>query len=169
MRADIYKKDVTTFTTAQSDLFKIVDLLIGNDKIKKLLYYQTRDALKQKNLTDEQTLGLMNKNIRVIPQLPIDENVQSYIIIGFDNFITNENNPEFRDNVIVFDVICHLDTWVMEEYQLRPYLLMGQIDGMINNRKLNGIGTANFVSANQLLLDEDLVGFTLVYRVVNDV
>ena len=95
--------------------------------------------------------------------------MQSYIIIGFDGFATNANNPEYRDNIITFDIICHLDSWVMENYQLRPYLIMGEIDGMLNNSKLNGIGTIDFIGANQLLLSSDLAGFSLTYRVINDV
>ena len=46
---------------------------------------------------------------------------------------------------------------------------MGEIDGMLNNSKLNGIGTIDFIGANQLLLSSELAGFSLTYRVINDV
>ena len=169
MRIDLCKKDKTTFATAQKDLFKITEKFIENENLKKLLFHQSKDALDQECLTDAETIGLLHKNIRVIPQLPIDEEVMSYVIVTFDNFTTNAKNPEFRDNIITFDVICHLDTWVMNNYQLRPYMIMGEIDGMFNKKKLNGIGTVEFMSANQLLLSGELAGFTLMYRVINDV
>ena len=169
MKMDLVQTQETTFLTAQKDLFKIVQKFINNEKLKKLLFYPVKDALDRKDLTSEETLGLLHKNIRVIPKLQVSEDVQSYIIIGFDGFITNAKNPEFRDNIITFDVICHFDSWVMENYQLRPYLIMGEIDGMLNKSKLNGIGTVEFISANQLLLSSDLAGFSLTYRVINDV
>ena len=169
MKMDLVQTQETTFLTAQKDLFKIVQKFINNEKLKKLLFYPVKDALDRKNLTSEETLGLLHKNIRVIPKLQVNEDVQSYIIIGFDGFITNAKNPEYRDNIITFDVICHFDSWVMENYQLRPYLIMGEIDGMLNKSKLNGIGTVEFISANQLLLSSDLAGFSLTYRVINDV
>lgn len=169
MKMDLVQTQETTFLTAQKDLFKIVQKFINNEKLKKLLFYPVKDALDRKNLTSEETLGLLHKNIRVIPKLQVSEDVQSYIIIGFDGFITNAKNPEYRDNIITFDVICHFDSWVMENYQLRPYLIMGEIDGMLNKSKLNGIGTVEFISANQLLLSSDLAGFSLTYRVINDV
>ena len=169
MKMDLVQTQETTFLTAQKDLFKIVQKFINNEKLKKLLFYPVKDALDRKNLTSEETLGLLHKNIRVIPKLQVNEDVQSYIIIGFDGFTPNANNPEFRDNIITFDIICHLDSWVMENYQLRPYLIMGEIDGMLNNSKLNGIGTVEFIGANQLLLSSDLAGFSLTYRVINDV
>ena len=169
MKMDLVQTQETTFLTAQKDLFKIVQKFINNEKLKKLLFYPVKDALDRKDLTSEETLGLLHKNIRVIPKLQVNEDVQSYIIIGFDGFTTNTKNPEYRDNIITFDVICHFDSWVMENYQLRPYLIMGEIDGMLNKSKLNGIGTVEFISANQLLLSSDLAGFSLTYRVINDV
>lgn len=169
MKINLVNTHKSTFETTQKDLFKIAEKIMGNEKLKKLLYHTTRDALTRPELTDEQTLGLLHENVRVIPQLVIDKEVKSYIVVTFDNFCPNDNNPEYRDNLITFDVLCDLDIWVMDNYNLRPYLIMGEIDGMLNNKKLNGIGTVDFVSANQLLLSEDLAGFTLVYRVINDV
>lgn len=163
---DFYK---STFQTAEKDLFNIVNKLMSNHNLKKLLYYPVKNALTKEPLTQEQSLGLIHKNIRVTPKLTVEEEVESYVIITFDGFTTNPNNPEYRDNIITFDIICHLDTWVMDNYQLRPYKIMGEIDGMFNEQKLNGIGTIEFVGANQLLLNDELAGYTLMYRVVNDV
>ncbi|MCF0126440.1 MAG: hypothetical protein HUJ68_11950 [Clostridia bacterium] len=159
----------TTFESAQKDLFKIVQLFINNDNLKKLLYYSTKDALERPDLTQEQSLGLLHKNIRVVPQLKAEEELESYIIISFDSFATNSNNPEFRDNVIIFDVLCNLNYWVMENYKLRPYLIMGEIDGMLHKSRLNGIGTLDFAGADLLLLNNEWAGYSLTYRVINDV
>lgn len=168
MNFDFTKQEKATFSAAQKDLFSIVQKFIENKNLNKLLYYQTKDALKKEDLTSEQTVSLIHKNIRVVPKLPVEEEENSYIIITFDSFVTNANNPEFRDNVITFDIICHLDNWLMENYQLRPYMIMGEIDKMLNKKKLNGIGTVNFLSANQLLLSSELAGYSLMYTVVND-
>lgn len=169
MKMDLISLEKSTFETAQKDLFSIVTKIIGNEKLKKLLFYQTKDALDKRNLTNEESLSLLHKNIRVIPKIEKDEFEETYMIITFDNFLTNETNPEFRDNTITFDIICHLDNWIMENYSLRPYLIMGELDGMLNNKKLNGIGVTEFLSANQLILSPTLAGYTIVYRVVNDV
>ncbi len=169
MKANLVEIKKTTFGTAQADLLNIVQKLIGNENLKRLLYYPVKDALSRPKLSTEESIGLMNKNIRVSPRLPLDEDIQSYVLINFDNFTPNKKNPEFRDNIITFDIICHIDAWSLENYQLRPYMIMGEIDGMLTGNKLNGIGKVDFISANQLLLSKDLAGFSLMYRVVNDV
>ena len=46
----------------------------------------------------------------------VDGEVMNYIIISFDNFTTNSSNPEFRNNIIQFDVICHFDEWHLKDY-----------------------------------------------------
>jgi hypothetical protein len=65
--------------------------------------------MNRPKLTEDETLELFGKNIKLIPKLTVDKTVLNYIIINFDNFSPNRNNPEFRDNVIEFDIICHFD------------------------------------------------------------
>ena len=45
--------------------------------------------------------------------------------------------------------------------------IAGYIDGLLNNAKLSGIGTIDFVGCNELILNEDLAGYTLTYRAIN--
>ena len=95
------------------------------------------------------------------------EEVKSYIIIRFDNFAPNVENPYFRDCTVSFDIFCHSDYWDIGDYQLRPYKIAGYIDGLLNRTKLSGIGTFNFFSGQQVVLDEHLSGFSLVYNAVH--
>lgn len=55
----------------------------------------------------------------------------------------------------------------MDNYQIRPLKIAGYIDGILNNTKLTGIGTFNFIGCNELVLDEVLSGYTLSYRAVH--
>lgn len=169
MKLDQHIMQYSTFKTAQADLFKIVDKLMTNEDLKKLLYYSTSDALERENLTDAESIQLIGNNIRVVPKLQLDDEVETYVIITFDNFITNQNNPQYRDNTISFDILSHFDNWSLKDYELRPYKIMGEIDGMLNNKSLNGIGKIDFVNASQLILSNDLGGYSLLYRVINDV
>jgi hypothetical protein len=74
-----------------------------------LLYYTTSDALDKEDIPKEAVYQLFKKNIKIVPKLYVDGSVLNYIIISFDNFTANVTNPEFRDNIISFDIICHFD------------------------------------------------------------
>jgi hypothetical protein len=93
----------------EKDLDIIINYFMKNERLKRLLYYTTKDALDRPAITEEQSIELFGKNIKTVPKLYIDGSVLCYIIISFDNFTPNGENPEFRDNIISFDIICHFD------------------------------------------------------------
>ena len=90
------------------------------------------------------------------------EEVKAYIILSFDDFVPT-TNPEFRDCKVNFDIICHTRYWDIGNYRLRPLKIAGYIDGILNETKLSGIGTFQFLSCNELILNEELSGYTLSY------
>jgi hypothetical protein len=144
----------------------ITNKILKNEKLKRLLYYTTPDALDSKklnDLTEEQSLELFKKHIKIVPKLYLDSSVLSYIIIGFDNFTPNGENPEFRDNIISFDIICHFDQWDLKNFELRPYRIAAEIDSMLNGKHLTGIGELEFLGANQLILNDEFAGVSLMY------
>lgn len=157
----------SSFLSVEKDMNLILNKMLANESLKRLLFHTTPDALKKRNLTDEETYSLIDKNIKRIPKLNIDGDVLNYIIINFDNF-TPSGNPEFRDNIIEFDIICHFDQWNLSDLQLRPYKIAGEIDSMFNGKKLTGIGRTNFLGANQIILNSEFAGFCLMYEAVHD-
>nr|DAD78715.1 MAG TPA: hypothetical protein [Siphoviridae sp. ctB3v5] len=86
----------------------IIGKMLKNERLKRLLFYTTRDALDKPNITEDQSIELIGKNIKTVPKLYVDKDVLNYVYITFDNF-SPSGNPEFRDNIIMFDVICHYD------------------------------------------------------------
>ena len=144
----------------------IVSSMIKNERLKRLLYHTSRDALNQRNLTEDESLSLFGKNIKIVPKLTVDRTVLNYVIISFDNF-TPSGNPEFRDNIIEFDIICHFDQWNLQDFALRPYKIAAEIDSMFNGKHLTGIGELNFLGANQIILTDEFAGLCLMYSAVH--
>ena len=132
MKIDGVKIPKSSFLSTEKDLEIVVNHLCKNERLKRLLYYTTPDAIDKPNLDDEQMIQLFKKNIKLIPKLYVDGSVLNYVVISFDNFIPNDTNPEFRDNIIEFDIVCHYDQWHLKDYQLRPYRIAAEIDSMID-------------------------------------
>ena len=141
--------------------------LLKNERFKRLLFYNSKDAMTRPDLTQEETLGLINKNIKIVPKLYVDGSVLSYVIINFDNFTPNMTNPEFRDNIIEFDIICHFDQWQMEDFKLRPYRIAAEIDSMFDGKHLTGIGELEFVGCSQVILTDEYAGVCLMYAAIH--
>ena len=156
----------SSFLSIEKDLEIIVNHLCKNERLKRLLYYTTPDAIDKPNLDDEQMIQLFKKNIKLIPKLYVDGSVLNYVIINFDNF-TQSGNPEFRDNIIEFDIVCHYDQWHLKDYQLRPYRIAAEIDSMIDKTHLTGIGKLEFLGANQIILTDEYAGLCLMYTAIH--
>ena len=166
MRIDGYHIPKSSFLSVEKDTGIIVNEILKNNRLKKLLYYTTSDAMEKPNLTEDESLSLLGTNIKIVPKLYVDGSVLNYILINFDNFTPSEN-PEFRDNTIQFDIICHFDQWNLRDYALRPYKIAGEIDSMFNLKKLTGIGYLEFVGATQIVLTDEFAGLCLMYRTVH--
>lgn len=154
------------FTQIGKDLQLILEKIVTNDNIAKLLYYGEKDALSKDNLSADIKLSMVNDYIRVVPILPKDIEAKNYIIIQFDNFSPSSTDPmNYKEFLLTFDIFCNFQNWILDNYQLRPYAIMNEIDKMFNMSKLNSSGPINFVGANSLIINENLLGFSLVYRI----
>ena len=168
MKKATYQFPKSSFISIEKDMGTIVDMMLKNNRLKKLLYYNLENCLFQENLTEDQSLELIEDGyIRMVPKLYVDKDVLNYIIISFDNFTPNMTNPEFRDNIISFDIICHFNQWQMPNFQLRPYKIAAEIDTLFNNRHLSGIGELQFLGANQILINDEFGGISLMYSAVH--
>ena len=183
MRVDLVKKIQSSFLSCEKDTETILRRLFiesrpHSDVLKKLLIINTKDCLTSNNQRYQDKINSLNikdlldqQYIRLSPKLKFGEHeeVKSYILISFDNFVPNESNPEFRDCTVTFDVICHTDYWDLDNYQTRPLKIVGFIDGILNNTRLSGIGKFHFLGCNELILDENLSGYTLMFRAIHSV
>lgn len=183
MRVDLFKRISSSFLSCEKDTETILRKLFVesrpySDTLKKLLIINTKDCLTSNNSNYQNKINsfnmkdlIDNQYIRLSPKLTFGEHeeIKSYILISFDNFTPNESNPEFRDCTVTFDIFCHTDYWDLDNYQLRPLKIAGYIDGILNNAKLSGIGKFHFMTLSQLGLDENLSGYTLMYRAIHSV
>lgn len=163
MKIEGYLTPKSSFLSVEKDMELLINKVLANPRLQKYLYYTQKDPLSQPNLTSEQAMELFDKNIKIVPKIYVDKSVLQYMIISFDNF-TPSANPEFRDNTIEFDIICHFDQWKMRDFQLRPYRIAAEIDSMLDKKRLTGIGKLEFIGANKILLTDEYAGLCLMYR-----
>lgn len=181
MKRDVNNNNFnSSFLSCEKDIETILRKLFVESSykeiLKRLLVINTKDCLE---VNTESALAALSKAslsnlikegyIRLEPKLKFGEHeeVKAYIIMSIDNYAPNATNPQFRDCTVNFDIICHTDYWNLGDYRLRPLKIAGYIDGILNECKLSGIGTFNFLACNELILNEDLSGYTLTYRAVH--
>lgn len=182
MRKDLMRTSLkSSFLSCEKDFQTILRRLFIESKpydknLKKLLVINTKDCLDAvdnevyENKVNEMSIAKLRKEgyIKFEPviKIPEDEEIKTYIIISFDNFLPT-SNPEYRDCTVSFDILCHTDCWDIGNYRLRPLKIAGYIDGILNNAKLSGIGELKFRACKELILDNELAGYSLTYEAVH--
>ena len=168
----------SSFLSCEKDTEAIIKKLFVDsrpysDMLKRLLLINTKDCLidmdnpaylnkiKKTSIQDLCEQGYL----RFAPKIPMGENEEckSYILITFDNFAPCTTNEYFRDCIIEIDIICHTECWDIGNFRQRPLKIAGYIDGILNKSRLSGIGTLNFLSCKEIVLDENLSGYCLMY------
>lgn len=183
MKRDIYtNKFNSSFLSFEKDIETILRKLFiesnpYSEILKRLLVINTKDCLDNlespaiKEKLGQMSLAKLRQEgyIKLEPKIamPEHEEVKSYIIVSCDNFSPNNDNPYYRDCTVNFTIVCHLDCWDLGNYRIRPLKIAGFIDGILNEAKLSGIGTFNFVGCDEVVYNEDLAGYTLIYRAVH--
>lgn len=175
-QASLAKDFKSSFLSAEKDQQAIWKKLFMenrpySDYLKRLLVINTNDCLDEsqeqyKQVLKDYSLKKLREDgyLRVVPKLAFGEHeeVKSYIILEFDDY-TPSDNPQFRNCVISFTIISHLDYWELDDYKLRPHQIAGYIDGILDKAKLSGIGELRFLGASQVVLNEYLGGILLRY------
>ena len=67
------KTPISSFLSVEKDMGLMVDKILKNKRLLRLLHYNTEDALDRPNLSPVEEAKLIGKNIRVVPYLNIEE------------------------------------------------------------------------------------------------
>ena len=195
MRKDLitFKSIYSSFLSCPRDIEKILKTLFVSSKpysdiLKRLLIINNKDCLDFSNQKYTQVINsfslgdLIDKGyIRLNSKISrgTHEEVKTYILISFDSFSPDFQSAHYRNYTINFDIVCYNDAWVLTDYQVRPLMICGYIDGILNSLtnesqrlqkdfqsqiQLSGIGEYIFLGCNQHVLNEDLSMYSLSYQ-----
>ena len=167
MKHNSYEYPKSSLLGMPKDAAIIIDRILSNPNLLRLLVYETRDWQSQPLPNGEQIKELFTSHqISSVPKIKIDSKEKTYIRLTYGTVIRNASNPEYRDNTFGIDIICHYDNWDLGDFELRPYRVAGEIDAMLDKTHLTGIGELEFVSATPNVYNEEFAGVSLTYLAV---
>ena len=199
MRVDVIKMRPihSSFFSCEKDTQTILKELFVksrpySDYLKRLLIINNPDCLDKNNqdyqkMIDSKPLSVLRSEgyVRTNPKIARKqfENIKSYIILTYDNFSPNSVDSKFMDCTLNFNIVCYDDEWDLDNFQIRPIIIAGYIDGILNslsddnkiawqnrgsnNIKLSGMGQYSFLGLNLAVLNEDISMYTLSYRALH--
>lgn len=167
MKRNQYEFPKSSFLGMAKDTSLIANKILSNKNVLKLLYYTTPDWEKRPDLTTAQIKSLfINKQISNVPKVVVDREKMNYLRITYDSFTPNAKNPFYRDHLVEIKILCHFDDWDLDNFELRPYRIAGELDSMLDGQHLTGIGELSFLGADQNVYDNEFGGITLRYLAI---
>ena len=155
--------EMSKFKELNENVNKIMYKLIESQDLCKYLYYDTNSPLTEADIDD--TSKLLFDRIFPIPKINVTADTQkSYLVVRFDNF--KLAGVKFKEALIKFDIICHIDLWQMEGTgMLRPYSIANEIDAIFNEQRILGMGRTEFDRADFMAINEFYSGYRVSYRI----
>ena len=167
MKHDFYVQSKSRLLGMPKDAAIIIDRMLSNPNLLKLLVYESRDWKDKPVPTGAQIEELFTSHqISSVPKVKIDNKEKTYIRLTYGSIVRNGCNPEYRDNTFGIDIICHYDNWDLGDFELRPYRVAGEIDAMLDKTHLTGIGELEFISAVPYIYNEEFAGVSLTYLAI---
>ena len=180
MKRDTIAKPLeSSFLSCERDtetiLYKLfIDSRQHSKTLKRLLVITNEDCLIDKPeyaaVNNMSLMELIDKKYIILSPTVKNkeyETLKAAIVLSFDNFVPNATNPEFRDCSICIDVICNTECWELQNYQQRPFKILGYVDGILNKAKLSGIGEIHFMGCSGPVVNENVGMYSMMYRAVH--
>lgn len=167
MKKNTFEYPKSSLLGMPKDAALIMERILSNQNVLKLLYYSSRDWQSKPIVTGDMLKEMFKtKQISSVPKVKIDVPEKTYLRLIYGSVTRNATNPEYRDNTFGIDIICHYDNWDLGDFELRPYRIAGEIDSMLDKTHLTGIGELEFISAVPYVYDEEFAGVTLTYLAI---
>lgn len=137
------------------NLVKMATTLLNNSRLCRLLKFTDEDPLsKELYPVEPEKKTILHKNIKVIPLVNEEENnTESTIVLIFNEGEVAENK-EFKN--LLFDALVYvpLSEWTLNDINLRPFLIMSEIEKSLKNKRIESLGTIDYLGFNLHLVTD---------------
>lgn len=137
-----------------ANLFQIAKRLLSNQSLLKYLKCTSADPLEHDNIENPFETVLHN-NIKVVPLVDEDEfNSESKIVVVFEGGEVESSNTEYVELSLDVLVYVPLSQWQINDINLRPFLIMSEIENSLKNKRVEGLGVMNYHGFDLSLLTD---------------
>lgn len=138
-----------------TNLVKMAELLLQNERLCRLLKYTDEDPLsKEVHPEEPKRKTILHQNIKVVPLVNEEENNTESTIVLIFNEGEVMDNKEFKD--LSFDALVYvpLSEWIINDINLRPFLIMSEIEKSLKNKRIESIGTIDYLGFSLHLITD---------------
>jgi hypothetical protein len=146
-------------------LNKIAFVFAKDQELCRLLYYTGASPLeKNEEQPDLDGYNLLNKNILTIPEINASTfDTATKICLLFNEGEVSSSNAEFKNlrlNVLIY---TPFKSWGINDIQLRPFAVIGRIETLLKNKRVESLGTIKYEGFNYIPVDDNISGYNMEF------
>ena len=151
------------FKNFEGLFYQIKNVLLDSEAVRKLLYYNTSDALSRETPTYEEA----KKSIYIKPIIFIYDDspeygISSFISIGMVEAIIFPGSIQAS---IKISIACDRQVWELENDKVRSLALLSEVSNLLNEKKFEAAGKLELRVVKEVYFNNDLVGFTALFDI----
>ncbi len=150
------------FDNLQNSIFEIRQLIQSDPEIRKMLLFDTRDALEKTTPSfEEADEFIILSPIFDITEPPFDKNTIMTISVTRSNY-----NDELvtLNNIIKINILTRSELWELNNNKIRPLEIANKIIQKINNLKISASHKLYFLNIELAILNENVSGYALIFH-----
>ena len=149
-------------------LQRIVSRLLTNQNLVKLLYYTGKDPLNELDLTDDELQDkVYEKLLKIVPRVGPYETAQSVVAMRVVRGRGIQENADFQDITIHFEVFVPMTQWFIKDSNLRPFAIMGELQKSLDKKIINGLGRMQGGDFALNFLTDEMSCYEIEYHITN--
>ena len=146
-----------------NNLFGIANRLMSNQTLLKYLKYTNSSPLENDDIQNPMST-VLHKNIKVIPLVNEEENsTESTIVLVYESADINSENSEFKDLILLVLVYVPLREWQINDINLRPFVIMSEIEKQLKDKRIDGLGTLKYHGFGLHLLTDSMSCYKMMF------
>ena len=111
-------------------------------------------------------LSLLNKNIRFVPLLLIDDQkTTSKLVLIYDEGNVNDYNSDNENMSLLINVYCPFKEWLISGDDLRPFAIMAEIRKTLQGARINGLGELKYLGFSLSTLTEEMGAYVMRFTI----
>jgi len=148
---------------------KVFELIRGNTTLLKLLCDDSKNPYSSATPRWE---DVIMTRLFPVPKDPLSVGEQkTFINVYIDcSYPYDKNrNQFFREDYLVIEVGCHLETWILNSGQIKPYRMCNLIDEMLSYKQISTISMQKIINAGTKVIKfgDMFYGYKMIYKLSN--
>lgn len=157
---------MTNMNKLDKTIFEMKKMLLKNENIKKLIYYNTPDSLSQSAPTLNQVTDL----IKTTPAIYMEDDENQFDLNTFAVIYVPiiDFSAQLNDITFVIDIFTRKELIDLDNNQMRLHQLVTEIYETLDNKRVSLAGRIQFSNASYVNMGNRYIGFQVEMSIIDE-